>query len=126
MQALADQIAQLSARYNVDPIIFGILYVGGIPIFLAVVGWLAARARHGKSVVPQGLLLLYLAIQPYLYVAVFGENLPRWVYGVIAAMIALGAWQTTRTISKRKAEATALADPAARHAAATAAEDEQG
>ena len=105
MGTILETVRELSATYNVNPVFFGILYVGGIPLFLAVAGWLANRARQKKSVTVQALLLLYLAIQPYLYVAVFGENLPSWVYGAILVLIALGVWTTWRQVEKKKAEA---------------------
>ncbi|NNU16189.1 hypothetical protein HK107_07635 [Parvularcula sp. ZS-1/3] len=109
MDGILETVRELSATYNVNPVIFGILYIGGIPLFLGVAGWLAARAKAKKSVTVQALLLLFLAIQPYLYVALFGENLPVWVYGVIAVMVAFGGWSTWRSVEKKKAEALAEA-----------------
>lgn len=105
MEGILETVRELSATYNVNPVVFGILYVGGIPLFLGVAAWLANRARLKKSVTVQALLLLYLAIQPYLYVAVFGENLPVWVYGAIVALIGFGIWSTWKQVQKKKAEA---------------------
>ncbi|MEM9286161.1 MAG: hypothetical protein AAGA39_09775 [Pseudomonadota bacterium] len=116
---IAETVAELSATYNVNPVIFGILYVGGIPLFLGAGAWLANRARQKKPITVQALLLLYLAIQPYLYVAIFGENLPSWVYVVIVAMIGVGVWSTVSSVRKKKAEAEA--DEGAEHAVAAAA-----
>lgn len=106
---IAETVAELSATYNVNPVIFGILYVGGIPLFLAAGAWLANRARQKKPIAVQAMLLLYLAVQPYLYVAIFGENLPSWVYIVILAMIGVGVWSTISSVRKKKAEAQAEA-----------------
>ena len=105
MDSLADWFFGLSENYSVNPWIFGILYVGGIPLFFGVLGWLAKRAKEKKAITVQALLLLYLAIQPYLYVAIFGENLPAWVYGIIVAMVGYGGWSTYSTVRKRQAEA---------------------
>ncbi|MEM9809941.1 MAG: hypothetical protein AAF788_01835 [Pseudomonadota bacterium] len=105
---IGETVAQLSETYSVNPVIFGVLYVGGIPLFLGVLGWLANRARQKKSVTVQAMLLLYLAVQPYLYVAIFGENLPSWVYIVIVALIGYGIYSTVKTVRKRKAEAEAV------------------
>ncbi|MEM6746900.1 MAG: hypothetical protein AAF608_05720 [Pseudomonadota bacterium] len=116
---IAETVAELSATYNVNPVIFGILYVGGIPLFVGAGAWLANRARQKKPITVQALLLLYLAIQPYLYVAIFGENLPSWVYVVIVAMIGVGVWSTVSSVRKKKAEAEA--DEGAEHAVAAAA-----
>lgn len=111
MDGIIETVRELSATYNVNPIIFGVLYVGGIPLFLGVAAWLANRARQRKSITVQALLLLFLAIQPYLYVALFGENLPVWVYGAIVALIGFGAWSTWNQVQKKKAEALAEGDP---------------
>ncbi|MEO1659204.1 MAG: hypothetical protein AAFR65_15960 [Pseudomonadota bacterium] len=122
---IAETVAELSATYNVNPVIFGILYVGGIPLFLGAGAWLANRARQRKPITVQALLLLYLAIQPYLYVAIFGENLPNWVYVAIALLIGVGVWSTASSVRKKKAEAeaetAAQADNAAMQAEATTA-----
>lgn len=94
----------LSAAYGVNPWVFGILYVGGIPLFLADTAWIVRRLRRGRSIAFQALIAGYLAVQPYLYVALVGDNIPRWVWGVIGALIAIGIWSTWSKISKAKAE----------------------
>ena len=122
---IAETVAELSATYNVNPVIFGILYVGGIPLFLGAGAWLANRARQKNPITLQALLLLYLAIQPYLYVAIFGENLPGWVYVAIALLIGAGVWSTVSSVRKKKAEAeaSAVAEPALAGAAALMADE---
>lgn len=109
MEGLAGWFFGLSENYSVNPWVFGVLYIGGIPLFFAVLGWLAKRAKEKKAITVQALLLVYLAIQPYLYVAVFGENLPQWVYAIIVAMVAYGGWSTYSTVRKRKAEVAGAA-----------------
>jgi hypothetical protein len=102
MSGFADWLTDISATYSVNPVLFGILYFGAMPIFVAVAAWLARRARARKPILLQAALLLFLAIQPYLYVAVFGENLPGWVYGAIVALIGLAIWSTISTIRKKQ------------------------
>lgn len=110
MEGLSTWFFGLSENYAVNPWIFGILYIGGIPLFFGVAAWLTKRLREKKGIAVQALVLLYLAIQPYLYVAVFGENLPSWVYAVIVALVALGVWQTFSSVQKKKAEAAAAVE----------------
>jgi hypothetical protein len=102
MSDLSTWLSGISADYGVNPVVFGVLYFGAMPVFLGVAAWLAKRARMGRPVLLQAGLLLFLAIQPYLYVALFGENLPRWVYGAIVVLVALAVWSTVRTIRKKK------------------------
>jgi hypothetical protein len=105
VEGFSDWFFGLSENYGVNPWVFGVLYIGGIPVFLGVAAWMASRARGKKPVLLQASLLIFLAILPYLYVAIFGENLPLWVYGAIAAMIGFGVWSTVRKVQKQKAEA---------------------
>ena len=37
-----------------------------------------------------GLILLFAAIGPYIYVLIFGRNLPWWVYLIIGALVIQG------------------------------------
>jgi hypothetical protein len=113
MDGLSDWFFSLSENYSVNPYIFGVLYIGGIPVFLGVAAWMAKRAREKKPVLVQAGLLTFLAILPYLYVAVFGENLPVWVYGAIVAMIGFGVWSTVKKVRKQKAEALSERDKTA-------------
>ena len=50
----------LGAEYGVNPYIFGAIYVGAIPFFLASIAWLVKRARAGRSTVVPTLLKLVL------------------------------------------------------------------
>ena len=104
MEAISEWFFGLSENYGVNPWIFGILYVGGIPLFLGVTAWLVKRLREKKGIAVQAILAGYLAIQPYLYVAIVGENIPLWVWAFIGVMVAFGIWSTLSTIRKRKAE----------------------
>ncbi|NRA28702.1 MAG: hypothetical protein HRU11_00455 [Parvularculaceae bacterium] len=113
MEAINAFVLSLSENYGVNPWIFGVLYIGGIPLFLGVTAWLVARLRQKKSITVQAILAGYLAIQPYVYVALVGENIPVWVWGVIAVLVGLGIWSTLSTIKKRKAEVAADATKSA-------------
>jgi len=41
----------LGPRYGVNPIIFGIIYVGAMPFFTLSVAWLIRNLRQRKSIV---------------------------------------------------------------------------
>ena len=87
-----DSIISLGMMYGVDPVVFAILYVAGIPLFFAVAAWMAHRYWQAKPIVLQVCLLGYLLVQPYLYVVLFGSMVPLWVYGVIVLLLAVGFW----------------------------------
>lgn len=42
-------ISELGIEHNVDPIIFGILYVGSIPPYLASMAWIEIIETSGLS-----------------------------------------------------------------------------
>lgn len=105
--ALVDWFMGLGASYGVDPIIFGSIYVGAIPFFSVSVAWLVRNIRRGHSTVAPTLLASFFALSAYLYLLWVGENLPLWVYGTVAALIAYGAFATVRKVRDQ----TSISEP---------------
>ena len=109
LDSINDWILALGAQYNVNPYIFAGIYVGAIPFFLASIGWLVKRARAGRSTVVPTMLAGFFFVSAYLYLAIFGEDIPLWVWIFLAALIAYGAWsqvrETRRKIAAAKGEA---------------------
>lgn len=83
-------------QYNVNPIIFGAIYIGAIPFFTASIAWLVRNHRKGKSIVVPILSAGSFFISAYLYLIIAGRNVPLWVYLVLAAMIIFGAFATIK------------------------------
>lgn len=88
---LADSIRE---RHAVDPYVFLALSVVCGPLFYYSL-YRMARAFRGDrgSVARWSLIFLAATVIPYLYVLVFGRNLPWWVYVVLAAAIGWGVYQ---------------------------------
>ena len=95
----------LGAEYGVNPYIFGAIYLGAIPFFLASIAWLVKRAKAGRSTVVPIMLAGFFFVSAYLYLAIAGENIPLWVWIFLAALAAYGAWSTIRD-TRRKIAAT--------------------
>ena len=91
----------LGADYGVNPYIFGAIYVGAIPFFLASIAWLVKRARAGQSTVVPTLLAGFFFVSAYLYLAIAGENIPVWVWIFLAVLVAYGAWSTIRDTRRK-------------------------
>ena len=106
--ALVDWFMGLGASYGVDPIIFGSIYVGAIPFFSVSVAWLIRNIRRGSSTVAPTLSASFFALSAYLYLFWVGENLPLWVYGAVAALVAYGAFATVRKVRDQ----TSISEPA--------------
>ncbi len=77
----------LGAEYGVNPYIFGGIYVGAIPFFLATVGWMVRRKRRGETITFQLILAGFLALSSYIYLMIAGRNLAWWVYALVAALV---------------------------------------
>jgi len=103
-ESLHDWFLGLGGQYGVNPLIFGAIYVGAIPFFMFSVAWVVRNLRRGESIVVPALLASFFFVSAYLYLLVAGRNIPWWVYGVLAAMVVVGAWSTVRKVKARAAE----------------------
>ena len=97
-QAAIDWFLGLGAQYGVNPIIFGSIYVGAIPFFTLSLGWLVRNMRQKKPVALPALSAGFFFISAYLYLLIVGQNIPVWVYGVVALLIAFGIYTTVNKV----------------------------
>ena len=97
----------LGAEYGVNPYVFGAIYVGAIPFFLASIAWLVKRARAHRSTVVPTLCAGFFFVSAYLYLAVVGQNIPVWVWIFLAVLVVYGAWSTIRDTRRKIAAARA-------------------
>ena len=104
MDAALDWFLSLGENYGVNPWIFGAIYVGAIPFFLACIAWLVRNARAGKSTVLPGLLAGFFFVSAYLYLAIAGRNIPPWVWVFLAVLVVWGAWSQIRSTRRKIAE----------------------
>lgn len=107
IEAVVDLIlsrsGQISDNFGVNPLVFGLLYFGTVPLFWVSVYYTARNyARSKPLVLPvAGLLISQLACYTYLFAS--GENLPWWVYLLVLALLAAGAVKGVRQV-RRKAQ----------------------
>ena len=97
----------LGAEYGVNPYVFGAIYVGAIPFFLASIAWLVKRARAHRSTVVPTLCAGFCFVSAYLYLAVVGQNIPVWVWIFLAVLVVYGVWSTIRDTRRKIAAARA-------------------
>lgn len=91
----------LGEQYNVNPIIFGSIYVGAIPFFTLSIAWLIKNFKQKKSIVLPTLSASLFFVSAYLYLIIAGRNVPIWVYGFVVLMLAYGAWSTYAKVKKQ-------------------------
>jgi hypothetical protein len=94
--------------YGVDPIIFLVIYLGSAPVFYYSLFRMirAAAQRLGKQVMLWGTVFLCANVAPFVYVLLFGHNLPWWVYGIIAVLIGQGVYSLVTKLRSKPAAGT--------------------
>jgi hypothetical protein len=90
----------LGGKYNVNPYIFGAIYIGAIPFFFFFLYRTIKKIRNKKSFVLSALLTGLFFISAYLYLIIVGKNIPVWVYIFIAIMVGYGIYSTLKKIKK--------------------------
>ena len=88
----------LGESYGVNPIIFGVIYVGAIPFFTLSIAWFVRNYRLRQSIVLPVMSASFFFVSAYLYLIIAGENVPLWVYGVVVGMLVYGGWSTFRKV----------------------------
>lgn len=101
LEAINDWLLSLGAQYNVNPYVFGAIYVGAIPFFLGSIAWLVKRARAGRSTVLPTMLAGFFFVSAYLYLAIFGQDIPLWVWIFLAVLVLYGAFSTVRDTRRK-------------------------
>ena len=99
--AINEWFLGLGAQYGVNPYIFGAIYVGAIPFFLASIGWLVRRRTQNRSITVPALCAGTCFVSAYVYLAIVGRNIPAWVWGFIAVLLVYGVWSTLRDIRRK-------------------------
>jgi len=88
----------LGEKYNVNPYIFGGIYVGAIPFFFLSLRWTIKNIKNKKSIVLPALFSGLSFISAYLYLIIAGKYIPDWVYIFITLMVIYGIYSTVQKI----------------------------
>ncbi len=88
----------LGENYGVNPLIFGAIYVGAIPLFSLSIAWLIRNYRQGKSIVLPTIAALFFFVSAYIYLIFAGRNVPFWVYGIVILLVIIGAYSTLKKV----------------------------
>ena len=99
--ALQEWFFSLGAEYGVNPVIFGAIYVGAIPLFTVSMAWFFRNLRRKRPIVLPLMSAAFFFVSAYLYLAIVGRNIPVWVYVFIVAIVVFGGISTIRKIKSR-------------------------
>ena len=91
----------LGEKYNVNPFIFGGIYLGAIPFFFLSLAWSIKNIKNKKPPIIPVMLTGFFFISAYLCLIIAGKNIPIWVYIFIAAMVAYGTFSTIKKIKSK-------------------------
>lgn len=100
IEAIHDWILALSENYSVNPYIFASIYVGAIPFFTVSVAWIIRNKRKRKPLVLPILSTGLCLSSAYIYIMIAGENVPWWVYGIIAILLVYGIFTTFQKVTR--------------------------
>lgn len=98
---IKDWVTSLGEKYNVNPVIFGAIYLGAIPFFFASVTWLVKNIRNKKPIVMPVMVASFFFVSAYLYLIIAGKNIPVWVYIFIGVVIVYGIISTIRKVKSK-------------------------
>lgn len=99
--AIKEWFLGLGAKYNVNPWVFGGIYIGAIPFFTISIGKLISNYKKKQSIVLPAISAGFFFISAYLYLIIVGENVPYWVYGFVLLLIIYGVYSTIKKIKKQ-------------------------
>ena len=91
----------LGEKYNVNPYIFGGIYLGAIPFFFISLYRTIKNIKKKKSFNLPILLTGLFFISAYLYLIIVGKNIPVWVYAFISLMVVYGIYSTIKKIKEK-------------------------
>ncbi len=94
------------AQYGVNPVVFLVLMVLCAPFFYFSIYRLirAGVKKDKKSLTAWSTVFLVTTVLPYLYVLLFGHNLPWYVYLILAVLIGHSGWSLYRKLKGKKGQ----------------------
>jgi len=97
---LKNWFSQIQQNYGVNPIVFAIIYFGSAPFFWFSIYKIIAgfKNKNINQVRIFGIILGITIIAPFVYVAIFGHNVPFWFWIFAVIIIAYAVYNVFRKI----------------------------
>ncbi|HEX7320218.1 MAG TPA: hypothetical protein VF399_07675 [bacterium] len=89
-------LAGVQTKYNVNPLVFGAIYLISVPFFWISIYKIIAGLKNKKlsQVRTFAVILGFAIIAPFFYVAAFGRNLPVWFWAFTVVIIGYSVYST--------------------------------
>lgn len=107
IDAVTQWFLGLGAKYGVNPLVFGAIYVGAIPLFLASIAWLVRNARRHRPLAPPAITAGFFFVSAYLYLIVVGHDVPAWAYVALAVLVTASGVSAVRSVRRKIGDAGA-------------------
>jgi hypothetical protein len=90
--------------YGVNPVAFLVIYLGCVPLFYYSIFRMvrALARRRQQEILVWSMVFLGSTAAPFLYVLLFGRNMPWWVYVLIALLIGQGVYSLIRRLTRKR------------------------
>ncbi len=87
-------------RYGVDPIVWFIISTAASPLFYYSIYRVvrAVARKRGEEAMVWSTVFLASTVAPYVYVLIFGRNLPWWVYAAMVLLVGQGVFSLVRRL----------------------------
>ena len=102
MSVIINWLTSIQSTYGVNPYIFAAIYIGAIPLFWIGIYWLVKNIKSKKSVNMPVLFMLACAVSSYTYLLFTGNDIPLWVYLLIAIMIGYAGYTVYDKVKKTR------------------------
>ena len=101
---LHNWLRQIRTEHGVSPVIFAVIYFSGIvPFWLSIYNILSAiRNKRYRQASTFGVILGIVVIAPFIYVALFGHDLPAWFWIVALAVIAYTVYSVVARVRRAR------------------------
>lgn len=101
---IKDYLFHQAGLHQVNPWLFGSLYLLSKVLFLLFLGWAIKNLRQNRSIL---LPLLFAALGysiPYFYLIIAGKNIPLWIYLVITLIYIFSGWSIRAKLRAARSE----------------------
>lgn len=90
-------------NYGVDPVAFLIIYFASAPFFYYSIFRIVRALAKGlrREIMIWSMVFLGATAAPFIYVLLFGRNLPWGVYAVIGLLLAQGVYSLVRKLTRK-------------------------
>lgn len=96
-----DWVIALGEKHEVDPFLFGGLYLISKICFFSFLGWVLKTFRAKRPILIPLLLASLSFSLPYLYLIIAGRNISIWVYVFIGLMFVYGGFSIWKKITAK-------------------------